>query len=323
MELSHPRAHQYTWRVPSPPRVNVPPPKLNDSGEPDIRFDYGPDFQFESSGFDNHEFLKTVTFGDYRISSNVLDWKYEQRHKAQQILPFLFLGPITAARDHQFLRDRGITLLLAVRNTKLAHARLLGSKAAEDLGIQYATVDTAGNQELIAAFPHGINIINAHLSSVYQRNMNSFHPSAPGKVLVFCETGNERSAAMVIAYLMAMCSMDVIKAIQVVQTQRFAISCDDSLKVLLQTYDHMLTAKRDVMQSAQQYANIMGPNSDAIRKFQSSLEMSKKPSKRTLEATYDDEEMGMDDGEELSDRLRFEKRMGAAPFLDADSRENP
>lgn len=245
-------------------------------------------------------------------------WKYESRRNAQQVLPFLFLGPITAARDRDFLRDEGITMLLAVRDIRIVHARLLGSKAALELGIPCSTVDTSGNQELIGQFPHGIETINAHLSEVHKQNQTSSITSkapAPGKVLVFCETGNERSAAMVAAYLMAMYSMDFVKAIQIIHAQRFSVAFDDSLRHLLQTFDCILQAKRDVVHSGQQRGGAatnggVGSSSTPINR-----EVLRKPSKRTLDETYEDD-VDMDGEADPDDVARFARREGAAPFLD-------
>ncbi|KAL8954552.1 MAG: hypothetical protein Q9183_007055, partial [Haloplaca sp. 2 TL-2023] len=214
----------------------------------------------------------------------------------------------------------GITLVVAVRDTKSAHAKLLGSKAATELGIPYTTIDTAGNQELIAAFPRGIETINAHLSAMYQQSntfSSSNQASPPGKVLVFCESGNERSAAMVVAYLMAMYSMHVVNAIQIVQAQRFAVAFDDPMRSLLQTYDAMLMAKRDVFQDsrhtpAPSSASAWPPSSAPSR---DSSSLAKKASKRTLDDHYDDG-MNVDGSEASVDASRFEGRAGFAPFFD-------
>lgn len=316
METGHAATQSWSWRAPSPPHVHIPPPALDRQGNPILRIQQGSDHDFESSGFANSSFLSKVTNGDYMVGSAMFDWKYEQRRTAQSILPFLFLGPVMAARDPHFLRNNGITLLMAVRDTKSAHAKLLGSKAAQELGIPYTTVDTAGNQELIAAFPHGIETINAHLSAMYQQSQGvpSTQGSTPGKVLVFCESGNERSAAMVVAYLMAMYSMDIIKAIQIVQAQRFAVAFDDSMRILLQTYGTILQAKRDVLQSRRQIQSAPNPTVSPTSSAQGSSDVAWKRNKRTLDDHYDDG-VDVDGNGDLID-ARSEKRVGSAPFFD-------
>ncbi len=323
--LARPRSPAQLWsyRVPSPPRVVVPPPALTSFGLPDLHIDQSPSFDFESSGFANAEFLKTVTYGDFMTVNNMIEWKYEQRRMAQQILPFLFLGPVSAARDSQFLQDNGITMVLAVRNTMSAQSKLLSSKAAAELGIQCNFIDVAGNQELIAAFPKAIEIINAHLSSMYQNTQNrksqvseldgSF--SIPGRVLVFCESGNERSAAVVAAYLMAMYSMDLIPSIQIVQAHRFAVAFDDSSKNLLQTYATILRAKRDVVQARNEYSgNGHAANDRALGSSSDELRGIRKSTKRTLDKA--DEEMDMDADEGFAMEEGLDKREGHAPFQD-------
>lgn len=257
----------------------------------------------------------------------MLEWKYEQRRMAQQILPFLYLGPMSVAKDRNFLEREGITMVIAVRNTMSAQARLLGSKAAQELGIRTQMIDVAGNQELIAAFPRAIEAINSHLSEMYKqhqvRRTNAAAgahinlQSTPGRVLVFCESGNERSATLVTAYIMAMYATDLVKAIQIVQAQRFAVAFDDSLRNLLLTYEIILKARRDVVQADNGLFSVHG----GVRALGASVQNDNgagKRSKRTFDDTYDDD-METDGGNVHLDHGRFEMRDGAAPFQDTSS----
>ena len=297
---------------------------LNASGMPDLHVVQDSSFDFEASGFANAEFLRKVTYGNFMTVNNMLEWKYEQRRMAQQILPFLYLGPMSAARDRSFLQREGITMVLAVRNTMSAQAKLLGTKAAGELGLDAKMIDVAGNQELIAAFPRAIEIINAHLSTTYQSEQakaaqattpEQVHRNpVPGKVLIFCETGNERSASLVTAYIMAMYAMDLIKAIQIVQAQRFAVAFDDSLRNLLSTYEMMLQAKRDVIQAKSRSLGFQGLTGMSESNVGGKIG-SGRSSKRSFDAV-DDEDVDMDgDGEDLSHR-EFDGRGGFAPFQD-------
>ena len=257
----------------------------------------------------------------------MLEWKYEQRRMAQQVLPFLYLGPASAAKDRNFLQKEGITMVIAVRNTMSAQARLLGSKAAQELGLETMMIDVAGNQELIAAFPRAIEAINSHLSAMYRQEQirrtqavaagQGDLQSMSGKVLVFCESGNERSATLVAAYIMAMYSTDLVKAIQIVQAQRFAVAFDDSLRNLLSTYEMILKAKRDIVLAENRLLNVpggvritgasTGSGSEAIGR-----------SKRTFDESYD-EDMETDEGNAHQDNGRFQTRDGSAPFQDRPS----
>ena len=318
----HLPAHEYSYRVPSPPRIAVPPPNVTSDGTPDFLITLGGRAAFESNGFANTEFLKTVTYGDFMLTSNIMDWKYEQRRMAQKILPFLFLGPVSAARDRDFLQHEGITMIMAVRDTMSAQAKLLGSKAARELEIPCHFVDVTGNQELIAAFPRAIEIINLHLATMFHpdQTKNSSHTvpnhganhSLPGKVLVFCESGNERSATVVAAYMMAMFSFDLVTALQIIQAQRFCVSFDDSLRYLLQSFEMILRARRDVANhsSHEQYHSDIGSHY-----ISSTAASAKRTTKRTLHDAYEDD-TDVPNGLGQMDYERFEKRAGYAPFED-------
>jgi len=319
-------AHEYTYRVPSPPRVIVPPPTYaNGFTAPQLADGAGSDY--ESNGFANTEFLKTVTYGDFMNPDNMLTWQYEQRRMAQKILPFLFLGPYSAARDLDFLHREGITMVMAVRDTMSAQANLLSSRTAIKAAIQSCNIDVAGNQELIAAFPRAIGAINAHLcdlykerqsrSAIYQSHGQPPLPPKPGKVLVFCESGNERSAGVVTAYIMAMFSIAVVPAIQIVQTQRFCVSFDDPMRFLLQSYDTILKAKRDVLRSSSMMnvPPLQERHTAAMEVYWTATVQAGKSSKRTLDEA-DDDDMELEGGGGERDDGRFEKREGFAPFED-------
>ena len=68
----HSPAQGWSWHVPSPPRIIVPPPALNANGIPDLHVVQDTAFDFEPSGFANAEFLQTVTYGNLISSNNML-----------------------------------------------------------------------------------------------------------------------------------------------------------------------------------------------------------------------------------------------------------
>lgn len=226
------------------------------------------------------------------------------RRQAQPILPFLYLGPSAAARDIDALKREGITMLLVIRSTMTAAAKLLsGEKVANQLGIEATAVDVAWNPELIAAFPQIVKIINDHLVSVYRQPSsqglgasNTTSSTSQGKVLVFCESGNERSATVVAAYLMAMHDLDVVSAIQFVQSQRFCVAFDDSLKNLLYNYQQLLEAQKSVSVAQDQQR---APSVGAKRSRDDSME--------------EDDDMDLD---LVADVERFRGRNGFAAFYD-------
>ena len=311
--------------MPSPPRIFVPPPMANDYGTQNLSITNPNDVQLDPSGFGNSEFLKTVTYGHFKFREHVLDWKYEERRTAQEILPFIFLGPISAARDRAFLERNQISMVLAVRNTSSAQIKLLAPKTPIELGIAVANIDVADTRELISRFPAAIDVINDHLAERYQQNQavqsqleegqaDSGQNILPGKVLVFCESGNERSAALVVAYIMTMYSKTLVEALQITHSQRFCISIDDGTRFLLRAYEDILEAKRDVTRSQVQSeaATQMPGNSSASTGFleATSTRSKKRGIGKAYEEKMDEEMSGMMDG------MRFEKREGFAPFTE-------
>lgn len=159
------------------------------------------------------------------------EWKYSWRRQAQPILAFLYLGPASAARDLEYLKKEGITMLLVVRDNISAAQGLYAGKKAESIGIRSEFINIADNQDLIRTFPTAIEKINQHLIEEFRKQggMDKIQvyvpgkPSTWGKVLVFCESGNERSPAVVAAYLMAAYRIDLIKTIQYIQQHRFCV----------------------------------------------------------------------------------------------------
>ncbi|KAI7429509.1 hypothetical protein KC368_g17098, partial [Hortaea werneckii] len=109
------------------------------------------------------------------------------------------------------------------------------------LQIEHHLIDLTSTHDLISLFPRTTALITAHLARHHATT------GRIGKVLVFCESGNERSAAVVAAYLMEVhADVDFIKAMQLVQAQRFCVNFDDGIKRLLQGYWDILCARRQV-----------------------------------------------------------------------------
>jgi hypothetical protein len=209
--------------------------------------------QFSEGDFVCPGFFSLAHLDGFTRRFNFNQWSYEMRRETQPIFPFLSLGPSSCLRDRESLCSQGFTLLLAIRNSRSAHARLVsGDKAAAELGIQADTIDVLDNQELISAIPRAIRRINDHLAGVdVDASGNTTAPrtgppSLKKKVLVFCESGNERSAAVVIAYIMVMLNMDAGHATRLIQQHRFCVSIEDPMKRILFAFESILGAKRDV-----------------------------------------------------------------------------
>ncbi|KAF2760540.1 phosphatases II [Pseudovirgaria hyperparasitica] len=242
---AHKRTSSFSYRVPTPPRIVIPPPIVSTDFR-DLSIDHiAPQGDREL----DLSFLNNVDYAKLTQDSHTLEWTYERRREAQAILPFLYLGPMSRAKDKVFLQKEQITMMVAVR-PKQSGLTNAAFTAANELGVEIATVDAPSPQELIAVFPTAIKRINIHLYQVYQRSL-AMEPPKLGKVLIFCESGNDKSAALVAAYITEMFDkITHIKAMQICQAQRFCVNFDDTSKQLLQTYHGILTAKRNVTQPA-------------------------------------------------------------------------
>lgn len=275
--------------------------------------------QFSEGDFVCPNFFSLAHLDGFTRRFKFNQWSYELRREAQAILPFLSLGPSSCLKDRESLSSQGFTLLLAIRNTHSAQARLVsGDKAAADLGVQADTIDVLDNQELISAFPRAIRRINDHLAGVDADAFSNTttpqggHSPHKKKVLVFCESGNERSAAVVIAYIMVMLNMDAGHAIRLTQQHRFCVSVEDPLKRILFAFESILSAKRDVERTKR--TNIQTGAATLAPPSMPPVLLSKKRSfadRREDDSDMADDDMDVDEEEDV-----FFGRKPIAPFQD-------
>jgi serine/threonine/tyrosine-interacting protein len=240
------RAAPFSSRPPSPPYIHVPV-FMGDGGM--------------GSAYLSKGALEIITRGKEQIATNTTTlWSYDNRRAAQKILDFLYLGPASVCRDLDFLRDAGITMILACRDVAFPGGFQSVEKAAAALGITADVLDVDGKYGLPQAFPKAVQKINDHLLSFYRNQAVAgsgaeHHPEGlavgngsfrQGKVLVCCETGNDRSAAIVVAYIMSIFDMGMVKAAQFVGLQRFCCNFDDDVKHVLTAYEDIVGAMQDV-----------------------------------------------------------------------------
>lgn len=247
--LGHARVEDYVFRIPTPPRVVIP--ALNAWNTSKSSWHPG-DVIHDPDPAVNVDFLRETDYvGDLaRPAVSGGSWTYANRRQAQSVLSYLYLGPQNAARDKDYIKQEGITMILAIEHKTPSGSMLTKGpmKVADELGIAKAKVEVAHNQELISLFPTTTRMINSHLREMHNRKaLNPQGGISDGKVLVFCESGNEKSAGVVAAYLMdTYTDTDYIKAAQICNQRRFCCSFDDSMKQLLKTYGELVTAKRDI-----------------------------------------------------------------------------
>lgn len=300
---AHRRNHaEYTYRLPTLPRIVVPPPTLT-SEMPGLIVTNGSNEDLDMS------FLKTLDLDDIIQKNTLLEWTYDRRRQAQMILPWLYLGPMMAAKDKNFLAREGITMALAVRARENSMTGAM--QASREVCAEVATVDAPTFYELTSKFAETNRLINTHVARFRQHSLETSGQAILGKVLVYCESGNEKSAAVAAAYLMDLLdSFDHIKAMQVCQAQRFCVNFDDTIKNILQSYWDILRARRSVASSIEeeQYPNGHASNGLQVQPAQAPKQ------KRTIEHTRDDDDMDVDDG---ADALRFLGRDNT-PFQNRD-----
>lgn len=318
-----PRGHhlpvqEYVYRIPGPPSVWIPSPIVDNAEE--LSISKSSSQNHESAGFTNVDFLKNVTYDSFNTPGSVLDWNYQERWSAQAVLPFLYLGPVTIAKDGSFLKQHGITMILNMRTVLTSGSKSLDIKVANpQIGLH--TIDVGGTQDLIATLPRVIEMINAHLSTLFHNHQRAIATSGslaappPGKVLVCCETGNERSPCLVAAYLMAMYAMDFVKAIQIVQAQRFSANFGAESRNMLQTFHSILQAKRSVFQSDTADISRVS-NAPACNLGRNSTSSPAKANKRSLDELYTDE-MDSDTTHVPELGRALGRRQGHAPFQDS------
>ena len=276
---------------------------------------------YDSNQFGNPAFLQAIiNNGNVTLTHKMLDWKYADRREAQMVLPFLYVGPLSAAKDEKFVRQTGFTFLISVRSTSSGPTRTMDAvKMAAPYGIHSYNLDIDSPTDLIRKFPVAIKAINDHLEDKTKRHAFDASDtlqsaSIEGKIFVFCETGNEKSAAFVAAYLMAVFNFDIITAIQTVQSQRFSMCVDDSIKNALGTFEALLTAKRDVSRANKDFGGARYKETLPPQLRTDSAVPTR--SKRTLDAFYNDDDTVENHDDEPTQG--HERRMGEAPFLDKE-----
>ncbi|ETI27905.1 hypothetical protein G647_00354 [Cladophialophora carrionii CBS 160.54] len=295
------------------PRVNVPPPDLNyRNGKPTFRV-HGLPYNRTSRQYGNHEFLRAlVSSHRFDLAHSMLTWQYEMRRNAQAILPFLFLGPSSVARDPAFICDTGITLLVAARSGKSVRTRksfLDPATFASSAGIASWTFDFDHPAEFISLVKPVIRAINDHLEATCARiPIRDIH-DVRGKVLIFCESGNDRSALLVAAYLMVVYGVEAIAAIHMIQSQRFCITLSDDMKNILLDLQTITTAERQVSDADSAVMPFIMPSNDDGNV----ANRPRRPSKRNIDEFYtSDDEIGNGVGQLMETDIRE----GVAPFVD-------
>ncbi|KAM0549773.1 hypothetical protein ACHAPJ_009212 [Fusarium lateritium] len=295
----------YTRHAPSPPFIPIPSHSL-----------YGPEpvpgmmpsYENVDSSQLTARDVEIITQNATQIATDrATDWSYEQRRDAQQVLDFLYLGPTSVVRNHEFLQKEGITMIVVAKDARIARKPASVEKAAEALGLDVHYVDIESYDNLISTFPATIRAVNDHLLAIYHsqaqgKNQDGNLVMDPntfrrGKVLIACETGNDRAANIVAAYIMAVFGKDMVTTVQFISIQRFCCCFDEDAKRKLQSWEDILRARSQVASEAATPQTTMH-------------------SKRQIDQVMGtDENFDVQDGFRL-DQERFEGRDPFVPFVD-------
>lgn len=295
-------AAPYSLRAPSPPFIHISVSQGLDNGPISIT----PSFENIDPSTLTPRDLEIVTQNKLQVATDrAFDWSYEQRREAQPIVDFLYLGPNSVVRNHDYLQREGITMVYVARDARMSGTKLVSvEKAAQKLNVDVKYLDIEGTDRMIGSFQEAIRVINDHLLTNYHSQAQGKIPNGdlvvepttfrPGKVLVTCESGNERSAAVTAAYIMAVFGKDMTSSVQFISIQRFCCCFDEDIKRKLQSWEDILKARSQVA---------------AISHVGRA--------KRHYEDMQSGEDADMTDAD-ATDVGRFEGRENFVPFLNSD-----
>lgn len=248
--------------------------------------------------------IAAVPIGQIFKAANKYSWTYKSRHSAQPILPFLYLGPASVARDVNYITSTGITMVISVRNassTKTQPRWLDPSRFEACAGLQTATFDVENPYEVITRIRPIIKLMTDHLDTRTQgRRINALE-DVQGKILVICESGNERSPALVAAYLMLLYGITWHESLNLIHTHRFSVCLNSGMNEMLKTWEGILKAEYDVAPS-------FSPVVAGLDNTNPTLGATR-PTKRTIDDAYDSDET-------MTDEYEPAVRPGIAPFMD-------
>ncbi|KAK2616889.1 hypothetical protein QQS21_000267 [Conoideocrella luteorostrata] len=328
------RSSDYSYRPPSPPFINIPVPRR--SSNPEMVMKLMPSYENIDPSQLTSQDLQIITQNNIQFAVDCGEaWTYEKRHNANAIVDFLFVGPTSIIRDHQFLKQEGITLMLVVRDSRMVGTLRSVDTASKELGIALQYIYLDHTSELIQRFSDTTRLINNHLLSVYHAQSRGCNGDGQilietgdfrrGKVLITCESGNYRCAAIAAAYIMSVFGQEMVSVLQFMQVQRFSCIFDEDMKRMLKSWEDILIARSMVAQHSllqntqlgqtQAYRNGDSQAPPAQLAPISNRIAGSKP-KRRLDALFDiDTDDGLP-GASTMDMDRFSDRDPFVPFTD-------
>ncbi|KAI0031905.1 protein-tyrosine phosphatase-like protein, partial [Vararia minispora EC-137] len=162
-----------------------------------------------------------------------VEWRYDMRHKCQEILPGLFLGPFVVSKSLETLRALQVTHIVCIRDVKEAFS----VKPRFPEHFQYMVLDVSDTEEqnLIRLFPGAEQFIRDAIAG-------------GGRVLVHCNGGISLSPAFVIMFVMQHYQLSWEDALHFVQNRRYCISPNGGFLTQLKEYESIYRAHIAVRQ---------------------------------------------------------------------------
>lgn len=190
------------------------------------------------------------------VSPNDVEWVYEMRRVMQEILPKLFLGPYASGKKKDELKAHNITHIMIVRS---AIERIIAAKYPDEFQYHIVEIPDVPTVSLLPYLEACKRFIDAG--------------RAQGGVLIHCDSGISRSAAVTIAYVMQELSMSYDQAFQYVSDRRCCVHPNLGFMHQLSEFEHI--------------KNILG---------QPVLEQNLRKRQLEDDIMLDDEDMAMEDG---------------------------
>lgn len=156
------------------------------------------------------------------VAPNDTEWVYEMRRVMQEIIPRLYLGPYASGKRREELRAKNITHIMIVRS---AIERIIAAKYPEEFKYHIVEIPDVPTVSLLP----------------YLGGCKEFldEGRASGGVLVHCDSGISRSAAVVIAYVMQEQNMSYDQAFQYVSDRRCCVHPNLGFMHQLSEYEFM------------------------------------------------------------------------------------
>ena len=261
-------------------------------------------FALHSSTYGNPDLLRTISalpLPQVSYTASKHGWDYKKRHEAQAILPFLYLGQSTNARDANYLRNNGITMVIAVRSAQSARARPKGLNPAQFpscAGLETTTFDVDSPYDVITRIKPVLEMMTNHLERRTDGIVIRGLDNVGGRILVFCETGNERSPVLVAAYLMLLYGISWSESLNYIMAHRFSVCLSSGMNEMLKTWEGMLQAESQI-------AAAVHNNNGSVSSTE--LKTNNKMNKRSIDDAYDSDET-------MTDEHEVGLRPGIAPF---------